>query len=388
MPESQLLSARAPASAPAANDAAERTLVVVFLRGGADALTLVPPVGDDAYYQARPSLAVPRAQALALDGFFSLNPALRELHPLYQAGTLAVVHAVGSEVDTHSHFEAQDLVEHGGEDVAGGWLGRFLRSRLAEDPRAAGALAAVGLSAEVPESLRASPSATALRALDDLDRGREAQALAHQLRALYADDAELGAAAEAAFKAGVRIHEMQGAAYRPAAGAHYAERKDGEIALAFSADLARVAQLIKGGVGLVAACVDLHGWDSHFVQGQILEPRMRALALGLSAFAADLGERLATTTVVVMSEFGRRVHENASLGTDHGRGGAMLVLGGGTAGGMHCRWPGLNDDFLDGPGDVPVVHNYRDVLAPVLARHGASDLGAVFPRHQLQPLAL
>jgi uncharacterized protein (DUF1501 family) len=368
--------------------AQERTLVVVFLRGGADALSLVPPVGDDAYHRARPRLAVPAGSALALDGFFALHPALRELHPFYKEGALAVVHAAGSEVDTHSHFEAQDLVEHGGEDVAGGWLGRFLRSRLDEDPRVGGALSAVALSDELPESLRASPTATALRALDDLDHGPEAEALSRQLRSLYAGDETLAAAAEAAFNASARISGLRGSDYRPAPGARYADSKDGEYALGFSANLARVAQLIKGGVGLVAACIDLHGWDSHFVQDQILEPRLRALSLGLSAFATDLGERLATTTVVVMSEFGRRVHENASLGTDHGRGGVMLVLGGGTLGGMHCRWPGLSDDFLDYPGDLPVVHNYRDVLAPVLARHGAGDLSAVFPRHQFQPLAL
>jgi uncharacterized protein (DUF1501 family) len=108
---------------------------------------------------------------------------------------------------------------------------------------------------------------------------------------------------------------------------------------------------------------------------------MRALARGLSAFATDLGPALARTSVVVMSEFGRRVAENASLGTDHGRGGAMLVLGGGTAGGMHCRWPGLEDDRLVGPGDLPVVHDYRDVLAAVLVRHGTPDASGVFPGH-------
>jgi uncharacterized protein (DUF1501 family) len=385
----------APALAPAAGaplavgtDAQERTLVVVFLRGGADGLSLVPPVGDDAYHRARPRLALPAGQALDLDGFFAFHPALHELHPFYQEGALAVVHAAGSEVDTHSHFEAQDLVEHGGEDVAGGWLGRFLRSRLDDDPRVGAALSAVALSDELPESLRASPTATALRALDDLDHGSEAEALARQLRTLYAGDEQLAAPAEAAFNAIARMSELRGSDYRPAADAHYATGKDGELALGFSANLARVAQLIKGGVGLVAATVDLHGWDSHFVQDQVLEPRLRALSLGLSAFATDLGRRLATTTVVVMSEFGRRVHENASLGTDHGRGGVMLVLGGGTRGGLHCRWPGLSDDFLDYPGDLPVVHNYRDVLAPVLARHGAGGLPAVFPRHQFQPLAL
>jgi len=115
---------------------------------------------------------------------------------------------------------------------------------------------------------------------------------------------------------------------------------------------------------------------------------MRALALGLSAFATDLGPALSRTSVVVMSEFGRRVAENASLGTDHGRGGVMFVLGGGTPGGMHCRWPGLEEDGLDGPGDLPVVHDYRDVLSAVLRRHGHVDPARVFPGHVPAPMSV
>jgi uncharacterized protein (DUF1501 family) len=139
---------------------------------------------------------------------------------------------------------------------------------------------------------------------------------------------------------------------------------------------------------LKAACIDLDGWDSHFVQDTVLPSRLTALGHGLSAFATDLGRDLDHVSVVVMSEFGRRVAENTSLGTDHGRGGAAFVLGGGVHGGVHGRWPGLTSDLLEGPGDVPVANDYRDVLWPVLQRHGAEDAASVFPGRALAPLPL
>src|SRR6185436_793027 len=92
---------------------------------------------------------------------------------------------------------------------------------------------------------------------------------------------------------------------------------------------------------------------------------------GLAAFYKDLGAEMRHTTVVAMTEFGRRVEENSAFGTDHGRGSVMFVMGGGVKGGRVAgKWPGLTRDVLEGPGDLPVVTNYRDVLAPILQRHG------------------
>jgi len=94
--------------------------------------------------------------------------------------------------------------------------------------------------------------------------------------------------------------------------------------------------------------------------------------------------------VVVMTEFGRRVEENSAFGTDHGRGSVMFVLGGGIKGGRVLgKWPGLSREVLEGPGDLPVVTNYRNILAPILQRHGAADkLNQVFPEFALAPLPL
>jgi uncharacterized protein (DUF1501 family) len=122
----------------------------------------------------------------------------------------------------------------------------------------------------------------------------------------------------------------------------------------------------------------------------MMDPLMVKLSKGLAAFYRDMGRAMEHTTVVVMTEFGRRVRENASFGTDHGRGGAMFVIGGGVKGGRVLgRWPGLKGEVLEGPGDLPVLHNYRNVLAPVLQRHGAgADLGQIFPQFNIEPVEL
>ncbi len=139
-----------------------RTLVVVFLRGAADGLTLVAPIGDDDYHKLRPRLAVKSSDAVPLDGFFGLHPNLRALEPAWKDGDLAIIHGAGGESDTRSHFEAQDLMEHGGV-AAGGWLGRFLRARgPAQSP-----LSAVALAPTLPECLSGAPSAAAFQSLGE-----------------------------------------------------------------------------------------------------------------------------------------------------------------------------------------------------------------------------
>ncbi len=352
-----------------------RTLVVVFLRGGADGLALVPPIGDDAYHLARPTLGVRARDAIRLDDRFSLHPRLAPLAPLFHDGTLGVVHAVGSDDTTRSHFEAQDLMEHGG-DGGGGWLGRFLRERNGAQP---GALSAVALGEEFPESLRGAPSVTVMRSLDDFAVDHDDEPMLRALESLYdADTMALGGrlapAARDTLAALRRLTQLRASPLRPRAGADYPADD-------FGRDLAEVARLIKGRVGVAVATVDLGGWDSHVAQGTLIEPLMERLARGLAAFHHDLGrEALAGVTVVVMTEFGRRVAENASFGTDHGRGSMMLVLGDGAEGGrVRARWPGLESKLLDGPGDVPVTTDYREVLAPLLARHGARAVARIFP---------
>jgi uncharacterized protein (DUF1501 family) len=356
-----------------------QTLVVVFLRGGADGLNMIVPIEDDRYYRARPLLGLKKKATLPLDGFYGLNPRMKELEPLFREGTLAIVQAAGSEDSTRSHFEAQDLMEHGGV-VAGGWLGRFLRSR----PSPAGPLSAVAWGRTAPECLRGAPALAVMESFESFALGRTSKPLLAEIGRLYAEETGLlSDSGRDTLKALERIERLRNVPYRPDQNAEYGTDR-------FSQGLLHTARLIKARVGLEAASLDLNGWDSHFVQGTIMDPRMIQLSRGLSAFATDLGPDMKHTTLVVMTEFGRRVAENTSFGTDHGRGGVMLVLGGGVRGGrVYGRWPGLNDDVLKGPGDLPVTTNYRDVLAPILTRHSGEDyLQEVFPDYAMSPLPL
>ena len=357
----------------------DRTLVVIFLRGGADGLTLVAPVADDAYHRARPTLRVREKEGVRLDDVFALHPRLSPLAPLWVAGELAIVHSVGSEDATRSHFEAQDLMEHAGTG-AGGWLGRFLRFR-ALDQR--GALSAVAFGTELPAALRGAPSAIVLQSLGTVSLGEGASGMLRALTSLYA--LEHDAMAEAARDTVDALHRLERLASAPRSitATDYPRDDFGEA-------LRQTAQLVRAGVGLEAATIDLGGWDSHFTQRQLIEPAMDRLGRGLAAFRRDLGPDMARTTVVVMTEFGRRVAENSALGTDHGRGSIMFALGGDVGGGRVLGgWPGLGTEVLEGPGDLPVRTNYRNVLAPILSRLADPAVVArAFPGFSLEPLPL
>lgn len=355
-----------------------RTLVVVFLRGGADGLNMVAPFGDDGYRKARPRIALGTEDSSKLDDFYRLNSLLRGLEPAWNEGDLAMVHACGSEDETRSHFEAQDLMEHGGV-AGGGWLGRFLRYK--ERP-ADGGLAAIALSKGMPESLRGAPAATAMSSINEFTLGRGNDAMEKSLSRLYADHGGvLEKPARDTLRALGRIDDLRNRDYEPANDAKYSWDP-------FAKAMAQTARLIKARVGVEAVTIDIGGWDSHLSQGPIMNPRMTRLGNGLGAFYQDLGKDMKNVSVVVLTEFGRRVGENSAFGTDHGRGGVMFVLGKDIQGGkMHGEWPGLSDDVLEGPGDLPVATNYRDVLAPLLKRHGAGQgMARIFPDYDLNPL--
>lgn len=369
-----------------------QVLVTVFLRGGADGLSLVIPHADEGYYRGRPTLALAspsdrRAsatnRALDLDGFFGLHPSLGALLPLYQAKQMAIVHACGSGDQTRSHFEAMATVERGAfrdTGPASGWLARHLQTAPWHN---ASPLRAVALGAMVPETLRGATSATALRTVGDLQlhvswAGSE-EALRASLGELYGGANALHEAGREALSVLKTLRSLSGSQSRPAPGVAYPKDDLGE-------GLHQVALLMKSGVGLEAACLDHGGYDTHVAQGSwqgSLASRLSSLGGGLAAFARDLGPaRWARTTVVVLSEFGRRVEENSGAGTDHGRAGVMFVLGGrGIAGGrVHGAWPGLGEDQLEGPGDLRVTTDYRNVLSEIVGpRLGNPHAEAIFP---------
>lgn len=386
------------------------TLVALFLRGGADGLNVVVPHGDDDYYKLRPTLAIGRpndatqpvaARALGLDDFFGLHPALSGLVPFYKKGQMAVVHAVGSGDETRSHFEAMATMERGldkGTGTASGWLGRHLTVTAGE---VESPLRAVAIDETMPDSLRGTMNVTALRRLTDfrlvpphseprddnnkrhaLDHAKRADSLSETLRALYegaggdGDDVVVRGGHEtlAALEA---VKRLDPANYRPANGAVYPQ----DI---LASSFQQAACLIKGDVGVEVACIDMDGWDTHFGQGRDsgLQPNLlRILGDTLAAFTKDMGKRMENTTLLVMTEFGRRAYENFSLGTDHGRASFMFLLGGNVAGGkVYADWPTLAANKLEDGGDLRVTTDYRDILAEVVVRRLKNPkLAEVFP---------
>jgi uncharacterized protein (DUF1501 family) len=352
-------------------------LVVVFQRGGMDGLNAVVPFGEGArYYDRRPTLAIPEPgsapnAALDLDGFFGLHPALAPLRDIYTEGRLTVVHAAGSPDPSRSHFDAMEFMERGtpGERMtATGWINRHLQTAAWRNDSP---FRAIGMGAIVPSALRGPVSALALRSIADFHlQGRDDQLASIQqtLASLYSIQAPadaLGTQAADVFRMMEMLAQLNAVEYVPAAGVVYPDDE-------FGLGLRQVAQLIKAHVGLEVACVDIGGWDTHEEQGGAegqFASLLDTMARGLAAFYADLEGALtnamANITVVTMSEFGRRVDENASAGTDHGHGNVMFVMGGGAQGRVATRWPGLADDALD-QGDLAITTDYRDVLSEVL----------------------
>lgn len=379
-------------AAPAAAEADGHTLVCVFLRGGADTMNIFVPYADDAYYRQRPSIAIKRPgkdsdAAIKLDDHYALHPLMKPLEAAWKDGRFGAAQAVGlMDNSTGSHFDCQDQMEHGdaatGQPAGGGWLGRFLRAR---DPEKQSPLSAVAIGKVLPESLRGAPSVSVLEHLADIaikTPAGDPAAVVAALQSLYgADVSLLGQRGQATLELFKRVTALQNKPYEAENGAEYAKNP-------FAEGLREIAHLIKARVGLEIACIDLDGWDTHFFQGTTggaQAGKIQTLAEGLAAFDTDMRSLRDRYTVMITTEFGRRIYENASLGTDHGRGFAFMALGSKVKGGrMHGPWPteAMNESNPLGPGGLMPKTDYRALFAEALrASLGLTDAEAqsVFP---------
>ncbi|GAA1841789.1 DUF1501 domain-containing protein [Asanoa iriomotensis] len=363
-----------------------RTLVVVFLRGGMDGLSVIVPRGDRNYLNARRDIAVQPGALLAGDDRFGLHPGLAPLAPFWEAGKMAAVHAVASPDASRSHFQAQDCLERGAASTAvhTGFLDRVL-----EQLGPGTTFRAVAEGSALPRSLVGGQSKLVLQGIREFDlRGgggmRDKSLTA--LKALYTGvgNHPLGAQAAETLKSistarKIAQSDYQSTAQWPGGG--------------FADQLKDVARLIKAKVGLRVAAVDIGGWDMHTniggPDGGDMRNRLNELAGALGAFATDLGPALDETSIVTMSEFGRRVEANGNSGTDHGHGGLMMLLGGGMYGGkVHGRWPGLASGSLD-QGDLAGANDYRDVITELLgARMGVKDWKKIFPGYTAKKIGI
>lgn len=333
-------------AAAAASHGDAGRLVIVMLRGALDGLAAVPPVGDPAWPSLRPHAGAGQERfgaPLPLDGMFALHPALAALHRWYLAGQLLVVHATASPYRERSHFDAQQLLESGGSrpfELQTGWLGRALQ---------AGQHSGLALSPALPLALRGASGASSWAPSRATPADADFMARVAQL---YEADPPLAAML-------ARAMAQRGSRTGEAAPGH------GFV------DLARHAgAFLAAPGGPQVAWLESGGWDTHTRQAPRLAQLLQTLDEGLVALRVALGERWSSTTLLVITEFGRSAAMNGSGGSDHGTAGIALVAGGGVAGGrVLADWPGLAPGQLFEGRDLRPTLDLRAIIKPALQRH-------------------
>jgi uncharacterized protein (DUF1501 family) len=364
--------------------ARRKLLIAIFQRGAVDGLNMVVPYGEADYYTLRPTIAIPRpgaaGGAVDLDGFFALHPRMEALKPLWDNSSLAIVHACGSPDQTRSHFDAQDYMETatpGIKSTRDGWLNRCLQATSSDTSPLRG----VALTRQMPRSMQGHAPTLAVGNVDQFNvRGGMAEERALETAFAGSSDSLLNGSAKAAFEAMRTLRGSTSGPYTPRAGVEYPRSPFGQA-------LQEIARIAKSDVGLEIAFAEASNWDHHVAeggtQGQIAQ-RLDDFARGLTALASDLGDRLADTVILTMSEFGRAVAENGNRGTDHGHGNAMLLIGGPVKGkAVYGKWPGLGAHQRFEGRDLAVTTDFRDVFAEVSTRHlalASDGLARVFPK--------
>lgn len=398
LPGMRGLLAQDPPAAPANNR--KPVLVVIFLRGGADGLNLVPPFGDKNYAKLRPRLAMkapndgaPEERCLDLDGSFGLHPRMAAFHGLFKAGELAIVEAVGNPANNRSHFTQQDIWETARIDAAldaEGWLNRHLQSTNGPGP-----LRAVAISNVLPRMMRGKAPTSAINNVKELtyrNRFGDPVKIAQALKQAYEAEtdtktkemiAEAGRRTLAELKA---LEHVATQDYKPTAAAKYPENNG------LAVKLRHIAHLIKANIGLEVAQVDLDGWDTHQNQGDrgigYLGDLAGQLAEAVTAFSRDMGDAMKDVVVMTLTEFGRTAFENGTAGTDHGHASVSFVLGGPVkekkiGGKILGTWPTLAPEKLNGNRDLAHTTDFRDLIGEVVTNHlGNTALDKVLPNHK------
>ncbi|MBI2732132.1 MAG: DUF1501 domain-containing protein [Aquabacterium sp.] len=362
--------------------------LLVFLRGGYDALSLLVPAGNSFYQEVRPHIAIPmaageQAGAIPLTAQWALHPAVEAaLRPLLQARQLSFIPFAGTDDTSRSHFETQDSIELGQptgrqRSFQSGFLNR-LASVLTGSP-------AMSFTDQLPTAFRG-PVDVANTSLKGQLKNSLSQPLQSALAGMYQHH-PLGAKVREGFE--VRQEVGQDMASEMEAASRNAVSTNG-----FEQEARRMARLMRERYAL--GFVDVGGWDTHVGQGQLtgyLATRLGQLASGLAGFADEMGSSMwKQTTVLVISEFGRTMRENGNRGTDHGHGSVYWALGGGLRG-----QPVLGEQTSIEPRalfqnrDLPVLNDYRATLAGLFQRQyglSASDIDKVFPACQARDIGL
>jgi uncharacterized protein (DUF1501 family) len=349
-----------------------RILVIVQLEGGNDGLNTVIPFADDAYQKARPSLAMGANTVHKLDDHIGLHPQMEGMKGLFDEGVLSVIQGVGYPNPNRSHFRSMDIWNSAQPETqftGDGWLGRALDSSVG---RFSGQVPALALgTGNLPLALVAEKTnVPSIQSIDDYklqlgngstsDQNRRAEfarKIATSSKSETGDLDFLRQTLGTAIDSAQRLQEVT-AAYKPAS--NYPQT-------ALSQNLKTIAQLIAGDMGTRIFFVSLGGFDTHSRQAGSHGALMNELSGAVSAFYKDLkGHKLDQKVLLATySEFGRRLKENASLGTDHGAASQMFIASTATKGGIIGDHPSLTD--LD-EGDVKHAIDFRSVYATILER--------------------
>ncbi len=352
--------------------AGSRNLLFVLLRGAADGMAMLAPVGDPGLEALRGASLADYEGATRLGSFFAVHPALAEVAAAAQSGEALFVHAAATAYRERSHFDAQNLLETGGTapySVKDGWLNR-LAALLNEGAPAP--LRALAIAQAVPLALRGdapvsnyAPSALPAASEDLLARVSQ----------LYASDGELGPLWERALETKAMAQDDGLRNLRDAGAA-------GELA----------ASLMRDAGGARIGMIELGGWDTHANQRFAFARSARGLDALLGAYKSGMGAAWADTLVVVATEFGRTARLNGTGGSDHGTASAALVMGGRVRGGrVIADWPGLADRQLFEGRDLAPTTSLESLLAGAAAEHMRLDpdlaMARLFPGRSVKPLA-
>ena len=408
-----------------------KTLVCVFQRGGCDGLNMIVPYGDDDYYSLRTNIAIPAPgsgqanRAIALgDGFFGLHPSLQPLKAIWDNGDIAFIPTVGYDNASLSHFTGQDRIERA--DGVNGWLNRHLAS--SEPPGSTNnLLRAAAISTSLPQALRGEEIVSVINDINNFAfdfpnsiSEESVEGFLNRLVEAYAQESDPGQSPprpnrELVHAFGSPLFNDLGIVNNinvPPVPDLYRQGQQSSGRLStFARQMYHTALLIKAGVGLELACVDVGGWDTHSDQGNGFPEgrqaqRLADLATGIKGFYDDLSAsgHMQNIALLTLTEFGRTAQENGSMGTDHGNAWAACVVGGGNpkslpGGGQIYTgqnptrpaeegWPGLSEEKLYRGRYLMHTIDYRSLMGELLVEHlgrNVVDLENLLPGYVYNP---
>ncbi len=336
-------------------------LVWVTLRGGMDGLNVVAPVSDPLYQKARPTLGLREDQVQPLDWQFGLHPAMSHVYPWYRQKELAFVHACSTPYSKRSHFDGQKVLENGTNDPlnGSGWLNRLISISGNKNQ-------GVAIDTGLPLIMQGSETIPSWYP-NKLKTEDEKAALLTQL---FQGDQVLSSHYES-------IQQLNNSIGKQGIGKQ------------FTALCSQTGELLSAQGSPNVAALEFSGWDTHNNQSGKLASQLQILDEGLFNLKAALGQNWNRTLVMVASEFGRRVSENGTNGTDHGVGGVVMLAGGSldklgiTRSKVYGNWPGLSDNALFQGRDLQATTDIRSVIKTALHKHlmiSLADIEHVFPQ--------